>query len=680
MYNITKGTVAPMTATFMRDGEIFPVDSCTELCVFVQNVFKTYIAETFSIDHETGNVLLFDIPDTLPCGVYGIGVRGKLNGQGWRSFVSSVVKITHATEAEGDGEMVTGDSYDVVMEVQLFSANAELMILRHNADALAHAGLRAEIAALAEYVRGIEGADLRDVLRTSDIIQEGNAISDNMSEEESRKVPDVGRLVSYVLSKLPTVPANVSAFINDVGYLREHQSLKTLNGASLVGSGNIEVNVGYDIVLTQNNNVTLEAGKYYKFGEVESLTLNFGPWFSDGKLNEYMFEFESGDTPTRLSLPADIEVDVRFQILSNSRYIGKVVDGLLSISGAEAYYLNDEATLTSLFNHTIRRINIPSGVTSIIADLFYGASQLSDVTIPGTVTSIGTRAFASCVSLTGIQLPSSVKSIGEDGFANCTSLISINLGEITSLGTRAFQNCRSLQSVDVSKATTWGNNVFQGCSNLQSVTLAPTLSAIVAYAFTNTSLQSIELPESITSIGANAFQGTPLQSITLPANVRTLGNTAFDSCRDLVSINIPSGVTAIPANFLCNCVSLQSIDIPNSVTTINQAAFQGCISLTEVTLPNSVTNLVTYAFRLCRFTKITLHDSITTIGTNNVFAENPYLETVKIIGTTRVIPYMSGLNGTCQIYVDDTMVNSYKTSSAWRNYAARIHSINELVE
>ena len=30
------------------------------------------------------------------------------------------------------------------------------------------------------------------------------------------------------MAKIPTVPTNISAFNNDVGYLTEHQSLKTL--------------------------------------------------------------------------------------------------------------------------------------------------------------------------------------------------------------------------------------------------------------------------------------------------------------------------------------------------------------------------------------------------------------------------------------------------------------------
>ena len=45
-------------------------------------------------------------------------------------------------------------------------------------------------------------------------------------------------------TEIPTVPTNVSAFTNDAGYLTEHQTLKTINGETIVGNGNIEISSG----------------------------------------------------------------------------------------------------------------------------------------------------------------------------------------------------------------------------------------------------------------------------------------------------------------------------------------------------------------------------------------------------------------------------------------------------
>ena len=45
-------------------------------------------------------------------------------------------------------------------------------------------------------------------------------------------------------TEIPTVPTKVSAFTNDAGYLTEHQTLKTINGESIIGSGDIVITGG----------------------------------------------------------------------------------------------------------------------------------------------------------------------------------------------------------------------------------------------------------------------------------------------------------------------------------------------------------------------------------------------------------------------------------------------------
>jgi hypothetical protein len=50
--------------------------------------------------------------------------------------------------------------------------------------------------------------------------------------------------------EIPTVPTSNTAFTNDAGYLTEHQHLKTINGQSLVGDGDIEITTGGTIDLS----------------------------------------------------------------------------------------------------------------------------------------------------------------------------------------------------------------------------------------------------------------------------------------------------------------------------------------------------------------------------------------------------------------------------------------------
>ena len=57
---------------------------------------------------------------------------------------------------------------------------------------------------------------------------------------------------------------------------------------------------------TNNTTFTLLPNKFYVWGEVGNLTLLLGTK-QTGVANEYLFQFESGTTPTTLSLPAEIK-------------------------------------------------------------------------------------------------------------------------------------------------------------------------------------------------------------------------------------------------------------------------------------------------------------------------------------------------------------------------------------
>lgn len=71
-------------------------------------------------------------------------------------------------------------------------------------------------------------------------------------------------------TEIPTVPTNVSAFTNDAGYLTEHQTLKTINGQTIVGNGNIEITSGEET----DPIWTAEKVNYYTKTEVDGIVGN----------------------------------------------------------------------------------------------------------------------------------------------------------------------------------------------------------------------------------------------------------------------------------------------------------------------------------------------------------------------------------------------------------------------
>ena len=138
----------------------------------------------------------------------------------------------------------------------------------------------------------------------------------------------------------------------------------------------------------------------------------------------------------------------------------------------------------------IKYLYIPSSVTSIGQNAFYGCSSLQSVNIPSSVTSIGQNAFYGCSSLQSITIPDNVTSIGNYAFQNCSSLQSIAIpSSVTSVGQNAFYNCSSLQSINISSSvTSIGSNAFYGCSSLQNITIPENVTSIGNYAFYGCSL------------------------------------------------------------------------------------------------------------------------------------------------------------------------------------------------
>ena len=119
-------------------------------------------------------------------------------------------------------------------------------------------------------------------------------------------------------------------------------NIKTVNGQSLLGEGDIVISSGgsssgngaYALVEhgTNDTTFTLTPNIFHTWGEVGSLTLTFGEEQS-GVANEFLFQFESGETATILTLPDDLiwTNDDTPVIESNYTYQVSILKGLAAI-------------------------------------------------------------------------------------------------------------------------------------------------------------------------------------------------------------------------------------------------------------------------------------------------------------------------------------------------------------
>ena len=96
--------------------EAFDLSQCTDVTVSICNSYKR-TPLVFSMDESEKNVLLARVEgDTLSLGTYSLEVKGKLNGNDWRSFEENIFEIINGN-ASADSNLEKDDKVDVAMVI-----------------------------------------------------------------------------------------------------------------------------------------------------------------------------------------------------------------------------------------------------------------------------------------------------------------------------------------------------------------------------------------------------------------------------------------------------------------------------------------------------------------------------------------------------------------------------------
>lgn len=132
------------------------------------------------------------------------------------------------------------------------------------------------------------------------------------------------------------------------------------------------------------------------------------------------------------------------------------------INGIEVGSINERC----FENSNIESVTLPSSVTSIEQQAFYGCNNLKSINL-SNVKFIGTEAFTNCPSLTDNIDLSSVEMISERGLAG-TYFKTMNLPKCTDIRDSAFEDC-TMQKIVLNSAKNLGSNVFKNCKNLEMI-------------------------------------------------------------------------------------------------------------------------------------------------------------------------------------------------------------------
>ena len=113
---------------------------------------------------------------------------------------------------------------------------------------------------------------------------------------------------------------------------------------------------------------------------------------------------------------------------------------------------------------------VPDGIVAIGREAYFGEAQPFSLTLPESVTTIEERAFHYSTGLKSINIPSGVTEILAETFAQCDFTTLVIPDAITTIGDMAFAMCESLETLTLGCGLTEiGNWAFAMCENVTDV-------------------------------------------------------------------------------------------------------------------------------------------------------------------------------------------------------------------
>ncbi len=442
--------------------------------------------------------------------------------------------------------------------------------------------------------------------------------------------------------------------IEDKHYLTEHQHLKTINGESLVGDGNIVISGGSgdlsDYYTKEETDGLLDA----KLDATAYTPVDLSEYWTSGETQEAITKATSGipSSQTIEQLREDVNTlsgDV--QTINNSYVTSGDVQTIVnqSISSITSDVTNIQNQVTNL---SIALNQCCSGSPTPTPTPIYR-------TYSGTPYCDGYDKYVETIYQVSYDSGSTWQNIGspEQVLVEHNSL---DCGYVSGTKITLTNEAGDTKTVDCDGKPLVKTETMMGSALCipKTAVIGDCVTEIAEGAFEGDDcVVDISMPDSVDTIGSYAFGSCAnLSAITLSTGLTSIGTGLFENCEALTSMPaLPAAIRAIPSGTFRKSGLQGALVIPSTIREIGSNAFWNCTGLTSVYM-NSVVKLEDIAFSGCTsLQSITIDQSLPpTVGNDT-----------KVFDDTN----------NCPIYVPAFSINTYKQHSGLSKYADRIQAI-----
>ena len=287
-----------------------------------------------------------------------------------------------------------------------------------------------------------------------------------------------------------------------------------------------------------------------------------------------------------------------------------------------------------------------------------------------TVAGIGPRAFKNRKDIVSIDIPTTVTTIGQDAFYGCDSLRQVNIHDVVAWSQM------DIAGISASPLSC-SHHLYLDGKEVTEVILPDNITRVGNYAFSSCyGLKTVSLGNGVRNIGAGAFVSCLyMDSLSVGRAVREIGGKAFGGCRGLRRINVddPAMWALIRfadsgANPFCEGQALMysrgewvyMLEIPDTVSAINDYAFYGCYGLSYISIPPSVKAIGIDAFYGCYYLqRLYISDVVAWCGID--FKD---YDSYPFMSSARMLYQYEGAN--CDLFVNDELVTNLVIPSSLR--------------